>query len=177
MESYLKKLNERISNPSKNINSVKGFEIITESLVYKVYDIFGRNSLLSILYQTGVFPGNIVAERIKKEYNKEDFEIVEALTILMDELKDFYSMQVRDIEQFTDKIRIVVENHCFLRKPIKNREKLKYGKALCRVNKAYFETAFQKLLGNKIKKIEINFLENDAEKDVCVEELNFYLKT
>ena len=93
----------------------------------------------------------------------------------MDELKDYYSIQVRDIEQYDDKYRIIVENHCFLREPIKNREKLKFGKALCRVNKAYFETAFKKLLGNKVKKIEINFLENDAEKDACVEELNFFL--
>lgn len=175
MDSYIKELNERISNPVENINSAKGLEITTESLVYKVYDIFGRNSLLSILYQTGVFPGTVIADRIKKEYAKEEFEIVEALIILMDELKDFYSIQVRNIEQFDDRYRIIIENHCFLRKPIKNREKLKFGKALCRVNKGYFETAFQKLLGNKIKKIEINFIENDTEKDACVEELNFYL--
>ncbi|MHA1986797.1 MAG: hypothetical protein ACW98D_09175 [Promethearchaeota archaeon] len=175
MDSYKNELNERILNPLENINSVKGFEIITESLVYKVYDIFGRNSLLSILYQTGVFPGTLVAERIKKEYGKEDFEIVEALIILMDELKDYYSIQVRDIEKYDDKYRIIIENHCFLRSPIKNREKLKFGKALCRINKGYFETAFKLLLGNKINKIEINYLENDVEKDVCVEELNFYL--
>ena len=176
MDVYKKELNERIHNPIENINSVKGFEIITESLVYKVYDVFGRNSLLSILYQIGVFPGTIIAERIKKEHQKEEFEIMEALIILMDELKDFYSVQVRDIEQYEDRYRIIIENHCFLREPIKHREKLEFGKAFCRTNKGYFETAFQKLLGNKIKKIEINFLENDVEKDVCVEELNFYIK-
>ena len=175
MDSYIDELNERISNPIENIDSVKGFEIITESLVYKVYDVFGRNSLLSILYQTGAFPGNTIAERLKKEYNKEEFEMVEALIVLMDELKNFYSIQVRDIEQFDDRYRVIIENHCFLRNPIKNREKLKFGKALCRINKGYFETAFQKLLGSKFKKIEINFLENDTEKDVCVEEINFYL--
>ncbi len=175
MELYKKELNERIFNPIENINSVKGFEIITESLVYKVYDVFGRNSLLSILYQTGVFPGNIIAERIKKEYNKEKFEIMEALVILMDELKEFYSIQVRDIEQYEDRYRVIIENHCFLRKPISHREKLDYGKAFCRVNKGYFETAFQKLLGDNVKKIEINFLENDTEKDVCIEELIFYI--
>ena len=175
MDAYKKELNERIFNPVENINSVKGFEIISESLVYKVYDVFGRNSLLSILYQTGVFPGTIIAERIKKEYNKEEFEIMEALVILMDELKEFYSIQIRDIEQYNDRYRIIIENYCFLRKPISHREKLDYGKAFCRINKGYFETAFQKLLGNKIKKVEINFLKSDAEKDVCVEELNFYL--
>jgi len=175
LDIYKKELNERIDNPVENINSVKGFEIITESLVYKVYDVFGRNSLLSILYQTGVFPGTIIAERIKKEYQKEDFEIMEALVVLMDELKDYYSVQVRDIEQYEDRYRIIIENHCFLREPIKHREKLKFGKALCRINKAYFETAFKILLGNKVKNIEINYLENDTEKDVCVEELIFYL--
>ena len=175
MEEYIKEINERIHNPIENINSVKGFEIISESLVYKVYDVFGRNSLLSILYQIGVFPGTKIAERIKREYNQEQFEIMEALVILMEELKDYYSIQIRNIEQTDGKVRIVIDNHCFLRLPISHREKLNYGKSFCRTNKGYFETAFQKLLGNKVKKIEINFLENDAEKDVCVEELNFYL--
>jgi len=175
VENYKKELNERIYNPIENINSVKGFEIIAESLVYKIYDVFGRNSLLSILYQIGVFPATIIAERIKKEYNKEDFEIMEAIVILIDELKEYYSVQIRDIEQYPDRYRIIIENHCFLREPIKHREKLDYGKAFCRVNKGYFETVFQKLLGNKIKKVEINFLENDDHKDVCIEELNFYI--
>ncbi len=174
MEEYIEEINERIQNPIKNINSIKGFEVISESLVYKVYDVFGRNSLLSILYQIGVFPGTTIAERIKREYGKEEFEIMEALVILMEELKEFYSLQVRDIEQYDEKVRIVIENHCFLRTPISHREKLNYGKYFCRTNKGYFETAFQKLLGNKIKKVEINFLENDVEKDVCVEELIFY---
>jgi hypothetical protein len=174
LEQYKKEINERIKNPVENIKSVKGFEIITESLVYKVYDVFGRNSLLSILYQTGVHPGTIIADRIKREYQKEEFEIMEALVILMDELKEYYAIQIRDIEQYDDHYRIIIENHCFLRNPIKHREKLKFGKAFCRINKGYFETAFQKLLGGKVKKIEINFLENDPEKDVCVEELNFY---
>ena len=170
----MKEINERIQNPVDNINSVKGLEIISESLVYKVFDVFGRNSLLSILYQTGVFPGTIIAERIKREYGKEKYEIMEALVILMDELKEFYSIQIRDIEQHENKYRIVIENHCFLREPISHREKLNYGQYFCRTNKGYFETVFQKLLGEKIKKIEINFLENDVEKDVCVEELIFY---
>jgi hypothetical protein len=175
VEDYLKEINKKIQNPVENINSVKGFEIISESLVYKVYDVFGRNSLLSILYQTGVFPGTIIADRIKREYGKEEFEIMEALVILMDELKEYYSIQIKDIEQYDDRYRIIIENHCFLRKPISHREQLDYGKAFCRINKGYFETAFTKLLGSKVKKIEINFLENDAIKDVCVEELNFYL--
>ncbi|MFW9973019.1 MAG: hypothetical protein ACFFDF_22730 [Candidatus Odinarchaeota archaeon] len=174
MEEYIKEINERIQNPVDNINSIKGFEIISESLVYKVYDVFGRNSLLSILYQIGVFPGTKIAERLKREYGKENFEIMEALVILMEELKEFYSIQIRNIQQYQDKVKIVIENHCFLRIPIRHREKLNYGKAFCRTIKGYFETAFKILLGKNIKKVEINFLENDDEKDVCIEELIFY---
>ena len=70
---------------------------------------------------------------------------MEALVILMDELKEYYSIQVRSVEQYENRYRIVIENYCFLRKPISNREKLGYGKAFCRINKGYFETAFQKL--------------------------------
>jgi len=38
----------------------------------------------------------------------------------------------------------------------------------------YFETAFKKLVGDKLKKVEINFLHDDLENDVCVEEIVFY---
>ena len=51
---------------------------------------------------------------------------------------------------------------------------LKPGKAFCRINKGYFETAFRKLLGDKLKKVEINFLHDDPENNVCVEEIVFY---
>ena len=168
-------LNQRISNPSDNLKSLEGFGIICESLVYKIYDIYGRNTLLSMLYQIGKGPGEIIATRIKKKYQKDHFEILEALEILLNELKDYYSVQIREIEELDDKVRVIIENRCFLRETIKNREKLKFGKAFCRVNKGYFEAAFEILVGNGIKKIEINFLESDEEKDVCIEEMNFYL--
>ncbi|MHA1670039.1 MAG: hypothetical protein ACTSV5_05600 [Promethearchaeota archaeon] len=164
-------------NDCENVNSLKGFEIISEAMVSKVNDLFGKNALLSILFQIGSEPGNIIANRIKQLYGKEEFEVFDAFAILMNELKDFYSIAVREIEEHDDKIRLVIENYCFLREPIKHREKMQFGKAFCRVNKGYFETAFKKLLGNKIKKIDINFLYNDDEKDVCIEELNFYKNT
>lgn len=167
-------INKRIENPMSNINSIKGFEIISESLTDKVYQIFGRNSLLSILYQVGAGPGNQIAKRIKEEYDRSEFEIIECLEILMKELKEFYSIQIREIERNEEKIRIEIENHCFLRDPFKEREKLQFGKAFCRVNKGYFETAFKQLLGNHIKKVEINFIKNDPENDVCIEELVFH---
>ncbi|MFX1588745.1 MAG: hypothetical protein ACFFC1_11360 [Promethearchaeota archaeon] len=169
------RFNDRIQNDISNINSLKGFEIIGEAMVYKILDIFGRNSLLSMLYQIGAGPGEAIANRLKLRYNKEDFEILELIEILMNELKEFYSLRIREIQKSTEKIRIIIENYCFLREPIKNRERLKFGKTFCRINKGYFETVFRILLGNKIKKIEINFLENNEERDVCIEELNFYI--
>lgn len=173
-ENFLNDLNRSIQNDVSNINSLKGFEIISESIVYKILDIFGRNSLLSMLYQTGSGPGEAIAKKIKQKYAKDDFEIFEALKILMIELRDFYSMQIREVQEFPDHFKVIIENYCFLRAPYSEREKLKPGKAFCRINKGYFETAFRKLLGDKLKKVEINFLHDDLENDVCVEELIFY---
>ena len=171
---YIDELNKRIKNPVEAINSIKGYEIISESIVYKVYDIFGRNSLLSMLYQVGAGPGEIIAIRLKEKYEKEEFEVLEALELLLSELKEFYSIHVRSIEEDDEKVRLVIENHCFLRDSIKRRPKLDFGKAFCRVNKGYFETAFRKMLGIKISKIDINYIENNEEKDACIEELVFY---
>ena len=173
-EDILNDINKNIKNDISNINSLKGFEIISESMVYKILDIFGKNSLLSMLYQIGSGPGEIIAKRIKEKHNKEEFGIFEALEILMTELKEFYSIQIREVQLNSEQTRIVIENFCFLREPMKHREKLQPGKAFCRVNKGYFETAFRKLLGNKVKKIEINFLQDDLEKNMCVEELIFF---
>lgn len=170
----IEELNKQISNPSLKFKSLEGFEVICESLVYKIYDIYGRNTLLSMLYQIGKGPGEVIAKRIKEKYNKDEFEIVEAIEILLNELKDYYSIQIKDIEEHEDRLRLIIENRCFLREPMKDREKLKFGKAFCRINKGYFEEAFRLLIGNKIKNVEINFLENDDIKDTCVEEVNFY---
>ncbi len=172
MRIDINELNKKICNPIENINSLGGFEIIIEALVYKIYDLFGKNSLLSMLYQIGKGPGEIISKRIKEKYNKEKFQIEEALEILMNELKEYYSIQIKDIEYSEGMVKIIIENHCFLRDTIKHRGKLHLGKGLCRVNKGYFETAFNEL--TNIKKVEINFLENDEEKDICIEELNFY---
>jgi len=167
-------LNARIRNYSNSLKSLSGFEIICESLVYKIYDLFGKNMLLSMLYQIGMGPGEIIANRIKAKYNKNEFEVLEALEILLKELKDFYSIQVKEIENHDNMLKLIIENRCFLREPIKHREKLDFGKALCRINKGYFENAFRLLVGKKLMRIEINFLESDPIKDVCVEELKFY---
>lgn len=170
----LNEYNSMFQNDCENIDSLKGFEIICESMVSKVYDLFGKNALLSMLFQIGAGPGNVIANRIKQIYEKEEFDILDAFAILVNELKEYYSIGVREIENYDDRIRLVIENHCFLREPIKHRETMQFGKAFCRVNKGYFETALKSLLGNKIKKIDINFLSNDEEKDVCVEEIYFY---
>ena len=167
-------LNKRLKNPVDSINGLKGYEIISESIVYKVYDIFGRNSLLSMLYQVGAGPGEAIANRLKEKYEKEEFELLEAFELLLTELEEFYSIQIKTIEEDDEKVRLVIENHCFLRDSIKRRPKLDFGKAFCRVNKGYFETALRKMLGSEISKIDINYLENDEEKDACIEELVFY---
>ena len=85
-------INQKLQNDPSNIKPIKGYEIICEAMVYKILDIFGKNSLLSMLYQTGAGPGETIAERIKQVYNKEDFGILEALQILFAELKNFYSI-------------------------------------------------------------------------------------
>ncbi|NHJ19584.1 MAG: hypothetical protein EAX91_01480 [Candidatus Lokiarchaeota archaeon] len=173
-EKFLNDLNRSIQNDLSNVNSLRGFEIISESLVYKILDLFGRNTLLSMLYQTGSAPGEKITEIIRRKYDKNDFTIFEAISFLMNELKEFYSIQIREVEEYQDHLRIIIENFCFLRNPYSHREKLQPGKAFCRINKGYFETAFRKLLGDKLKKVEINFLYDDREKNVCVEEIVFY---
>ena len=166
-------LNEKIKNPVKELDSLKGFEIIAESLVYGIYDLFGRNTLLSMLYQIGATTSKKIANRLKEKHRKKVFKIEEAVPILLEELKEYYSVKVQSIEKTGDQIRIIIENRCFLREPIKNRESLKFGSAFCRINKGYFESAFNELIN--IKNVEINFLNNDEEKDVCIEELIFYI--
>jgi hypothetical protein len=170
----IEEINDMIKNDSSQINSLKGFEIICESMVYKVLDLFGKNALLSMLFQIGAGPGERIAERIKKTYEKDDFEILEALIVLMRELKEYYAIKIRNAEEDDEKVVLKIENRCFLREPIKRRDKLQYGKAFCRVNKGYFETALKDLIGDKISKIEIKFLHNDEQKDVCVEQLTFF---
>ncbi|TFF97062.1 MAG: hypothetical protein EU547_05355 [Promethearchaeota archaeon] len=175
MDDQIEEINKKIQNTVKNIRPLKGFEIIAESMVYMVYDIFGRNTLLSILYQMGAGPGKTIANRIKEKYGKEQFELFEATEKILRELKEYYAIKIINVEQTEKKVRIEIENHCFLRDPLKHREKLKFGKAFCRVNKGYFEVAYKELLGDSIRNVEINFIRNDPEKDVCIEELIFYL--
>lgn len=69
MDDNKDELNKKIFNPKENIDSLKGFEIISESLVYKILDLFGKNSLLSMLYQIGVGPGEAISKRLKVKYN------------------------------------------------------------------------------------------------------------
>jgi len=171
----LDEINKDIYNPTSNIDSVSAFEIITEAMVGKVEDIFGKNSLLSILYQVGAGPGEVISQRIKLKNGKEEFDILPGFKLLLKELKGYYSIQIKEYIVSHDQIRIIIENHCFLRSPIKNRPNLHFGKKFCRVNKGYFEVALKKLLGNKVKKVEIKFLENCDEKDLCLEEIVFSL--
>ncbi len=170
----IEKINEKIRNNGVKLNVLRGYEIITESLIFKMDDIFGRNALLSILYQVGTVPGMTIAKRLKEKYNKEVFGILESLELLLGELKEFYSVQIRKGEEDDENIRIIIFNKCYLRDSYRHRKRLKPGKAFCRVNKGYFEKAFKELLGETIKSVEINFLDDNVEKDVCEEEIIFY---
>jgi hypothetical protein len=156
------------------LNSLKGFEIICESMVDKILDIFGKNALLSMLFQIGAGPGEKISTRLKEKYAKENFEILEAFEILLSELKEFYNIQIKEIIEDEDKMTLIIENRCFLRETIKKRSTLAFGKSFCRINKGYFETAFRNLLGDRISKIEIRYLRNDPERDACVEQLTFH---
>ncbi len=170
----MEEINEKIKNPPSNLNTLKGYEIIAESIVEKVRDLFGRNSLLTMLYQVGAGPGKTISERLKAKYGKDEFDVLESVEILTLELKEFYSIELKEITEDEEKIRILIQNHCFLRKSFKEREKLQFGRAFCRINKGYYEVALKNLIGDKIRKVEINFLENDEEQDACVEEMLFY---
>ena len=101
-------INQKLQNDPTNIKPLKGYEIICEAMVYKILDIFGKNSLLSMLYQTGAGPGEAIAERIKKVYNKEEFGILEAVQILFSELKNFYSIQIKEIKKTDEMMSIVL---------------------------------------------------------------------
>ena len=66
-------MNKVLENNPEHLDSLTGFEIICESMVYKILDIFGRNSLLSMLYQIGAGPGETISNRLKEIYRKEEF--------------------------------------------------------------------------------------------------------
>ncbi len=167
--------NKEIYSPASSVDPVKGFEIITESLVTKIYDIMGKNGLLSVLYQVGIDPGRKIAKRIKEKHDNQELEILDALKVLATELHTFYSIQLKSVETTDIEVKLTIENHCFLRQPIKHRPNLHFGSKFCRVNKGYFETALKLIIGSKIKKVEMKFIKNDEEKDVCIEELIFTL--
>lgn len=177
-EERKNELNQEIDNPNACLNTLEGFEIIIESFIDKIYDLFGRNALLSMTYQIGSVPGNVIAKRIlEKRNNKKIEDPFEAMKVLLNENREFYSVKVNDIkvEDFdntTKKLIFEIENRCFFRESLKKREKLKIGGPLCRVNKAYYEVAFKKLTGYKC---EIEFTRNDPDKDVCLEKVIFYL--
>ncbi len=161
---------------SINIDSLKAFEIISEALVYKIINIFGKNSLLTILYQVGAGPAEAISDRLKEKYIGQKFKILDSLVLLVRELSGFYSIKIREIKEEDKIIRIIIENHCFLRQPINNRPKLEHGKTLCRINKGYFEIGLKNLLEDQVSRIELNFVEDDKDNDVCIEEIVFYKK-
>ncbi|MHA1727146.1 MAG: hypothetical protein ACTSWY_00250 [Promethearchaeota archaeon] len=171
-------LNDAIYNPKKTLDSLTGFEIVMESMVYEIYDLFGRNALLSMLYTIGTGTGIELADEILKERNgKKIDDPLEAMKILLNKSRDYYRVKIQEIklephnEKF-DKLYIIIQNKCFFRDSLKKKEKLKIGGPLCRINKAHFETAAKKLTGLRT---EIDFLKDDKANDLCIETLTVYV--
>lgn len=173
-EKNIEEINKEIFNPKEKFDTLKGFENVLENMVYQVYDIFGRNALLSMLYTIGKGPGDELAEEILKEQGKSIInDPYEAFTLILKKTEDYYSVKVKDIKienhnQEFDKIVITIQNRCFYRESIQKSDRIKIGKALCRINKGFFESACKKLTGFKC---DIDFIENDEENDACIESL------
>ena len=171
-------INKEIKNPRDAFEALAGFEVVLESFVYKIYDLFGRNALLSMTYQIGSGPGSAIANRILKEKGIDKMEDpLEALKILLNENRTLYSVQIKSmklesIDDQLDNLVITINNRCFYRESLKKRPRLKIGGPLCRINKAYYETAFKVLTGLKC---EIDFIKNDEEKDFCIETITFMI--
>lgn len=166
-------INEQIKNAVENVDYLKGMEILLESFGDKIIDVFGRNTLLSVLYQIGAKTGQVIADRIKEEQGKEEFEPLEAVGIFFKEVKDFFSVQVKRIEEDEEYIKIYLQNHCFLRDAMNKRKGLVPGKTLCRINKGYFEVALYNLVKIKYKKVDMSLVENDEGANCCIECLTF----
>ena len=177
----IEKMNKDIQNPNACFETLTGYEVVLESLVYKIYDVFGRNALLSMMYQIGSGPGQEVAEDILKHRNNQKFtDPFEAVTTLLNRQRKFYEVIVKDIKEepaefngkkFT-KITITINNRCFFRESLKKRKRLKIGGPLCRINKAYYETALKLLTGLKC---EISFIQNDEKIGMCLETVSFWI--
>ena len=162
-------INEFLENELANVNYLKGMEILLESLSNKIVDIFGRNALLSMLYQIGATTGAVVAKRIIEEQGKESFTVIEAFSLLFRSLKSYFKVMVKRIEQDGETVSITFTNHCFLRAAIKDRPDLQAGGRLCRITKGYIESALATLLAGGYQKIDVAFMENDMENDCCLE--------
>jgi hypothetical protein len=177
----IEKMNNEIQNPNASFETLTGYEVVLESLVYKIYDVFGRNALLSMMYQIGSGPGQEIAERILKERNNKIFEDpFEAVATLLNQERKYYEIVVKDIKEEPaefngkkyKKLTITINNRCFFRESLKKRKRLKIGGPLCRINKAYYETAFKLLTGLKC---EIGFLQNDEKLGMCLETVSFWI--
>ena len=127
----IKELNELINNPRDSYEVITGYETVLEAMVYQIYDLFGRNALLSMLYTIGAGPAKEIAEEILKEKGVDKIEDpFEIMKLLLEKNKDFYSVQIQDIklEPFddkTDKLIMEIQNECFYRKGLKRKNNLK----------------------------------------------------
>jgi hypothetical protein len=171
-------LNEKIKNPREVFEAKKGYEMVLEALIYNIYSVFGKNALLSTTYQIGAGPGQEIAQKILDEKSVSKIkDPLDAFEALLNENREFYSVEILDIKQEPhdekyNKLVLTIHDRCFYREVCHQRKRLRVGGPLCRINKAYFETALKKLTGFKV---EIAFIKDIPEKDMCLESITFFL--
>ena len=174
----IKELNQALMNPRESYEVLTGFETILENLVSRIYDLFGRNALLSMLYTIGSGPGHELANTILEEKRAQKIEDpFEAMKLLLTKSKEFFSVQVQNykLESYDEKYEkliMTINNSCFYRESLNRKKLLKIGGPLCRINKAFFETAWKTLTGLRC---EIDFKENDDANGHCNETITIYL--
>lgn len=171
-------LNEKINNPRDVFEAKKGYEMVLEALIYNIYSVFGKNALLSTTYQIGAGPGQEAAQKIlsTKGATKIEDPLI-AFELLLNENREFFSMNVLDIKQENhdekyNKLTLTINDRCFYREVCHKRPRLRVGGPLCRINKAYFETALKKLTGFKV---DISFIKDVPEKEMCLETISFFI--
>ncbi|MBD3353264.1 MAG: hypothetical protein GF364_17420 [Candidatus Lokiarchaeota archaeon] len=177
----IKQMNEELKNDRKEFETLQGYETILEALVYKIYDLFGKNALLSMTYQIGVGPGEeLAANLLEMREGKKFKDPLKALTFVLKRHKEYYNVKILEINeeeveiknQKYNKIIVKQQNKCFFRNSLKKKSRLRIGGPLCRINKGYYEKVFSEITGYKC---EIGFIRDDKDNDVCIESIVFYV--
>jgi hypothetical protein len=154
------------------------YEEIMEGLVTHVKEVFGRGTVLSIVYQIGSNAGRKSAEALLATRNGVKYEDpVDALVDTMQLEHHKYRLQIAGIEvnQEAKTVLVRLKNQCFLREFLDRSTKIRIGSTLCRVNKGYFEGLFKEIVAD-LRGVDISFQENCVADQTCLESILFTLK-